>query len=145
MKTLASCKPSEFLVQTNRIRKSAEKWIKETGIVEIRSIQPDLEVVPDDATLDERVAVIERNKKRMEQQGLSNLSDMLDSILEEHPQETLELMALCCFVEPENVDDYPISEYLTAFTSLITDKAVIGFFTSLLSLVQTRISKESKA
>lgn len=145
MKTLASCKPSEFLVQTNRIRKSAEKWIKETGIVEIRSIRPDLEDVPDDATLDERVAIIERNKKKMEQQGLSNLSDMLDSILEKHPQETLELMALCCFVEPENVDDYPISEYLTAFTSLMTDKAVIGFFTSLLSLVQTRISKESKA
>ena len=145
LKTLASCKPSEFLVQTNRIRKSAEKWIKETGIVEIRSMQPELEEVPDGATLDERVAIIERNKKKMEQQGLSNLSNMLDSILEEHPQETLELMALCCFVDPENVDDYPVSDYLTAFTSLITDKAVIGFFTSLLSLVQTRISKESKA
>ena len=42
-----------------------------------------------------------------------------------------------CFIEPENVDDYPVSFYLEAFTELMNDKAVLGFFTSLLSLART--------
>ena len=35
-KNLVTCKPTEFLKQTNRIRKSAEKWMKATNVLEIR-------------------------------------------------------------------------------------------------------------
>ena len=40
MKNLANCKPSEFLVQTNKIRKSVEKWLKITDIMNIRKVVP---------------------------------------------------------------------------------------------------------
>lgn len=126
MKNLANCKPSEFLVQTNKIRKSAANWLAVTDVMNIRKTQPFLR---DDMTKEER-------KKALEDQAKKNLSNMLDSILESHPKETLELIALCCFVDPENVDDYSVSEYLSSFTELINDEAVLGFFTSLMQLVQ---------
>lgn len=130
MKNLANCKPSEFLVQTNKIRKSVEKWLKLTDIMNIRkNVPPEKEGQTE-----------EDRKKELEKQAKKNLSKMLDSVLEEHPQETLELIALMCFIEPQNVDDYPVSFYLEAFTELMNDKAVLGFFTSLLSLGQTGTS-----
>lgn len=145
LKTLATCKPSEFLKQTNRIKKSAEKWLTDTDIMNIRKRMPVMEMVPKDGTPEERQAVFDRNKKLTEEQAKKNISAMLDAILEEHPDETLELLGLCCFVEPEHIDDYTVSDYLEAFNSLINDKAVIGFFTSLASLGQMSISKASKA
>ena len=145
LKTLATCKPSEFLRQTNRIKKAAERWLTNTDIVNIRKRLPATEAVPTDASFEERTAIVERNKKLMMEQSKKNISAMLDAILEEHPDETLELLALCCFVEPENVDDYPISDYLAAFNTLINDKAVVNFFTSLVSLGQTVTSTASKA
>lgn len=145
LKTLATCKPSEFLKQTNRIKKSAEKWLTDTDILNIRKRLPALEAVPFDASVEERSAIQERNKKLHLEQAKKNISAMLDAILEDHPDETLELLALCCFVEPENIDDYTMSDYLTAFNTLINDKAVIGFFTSLASLGQMVTSPASKA
>lgn len=145
LKTLATCKPSEFLRQTNRIKKSVEKWLTDTDILNIRKRIPALEMVPKGANEDEKKAVFERNKKATEEQARKNLSAMLDAILEEHPDETLELLGLCCFVEPENIDDYLITDYLTAFNSLISDKAVIDFFISLASLARMNTSNASKA
>lgn len=145
LKTLATCKPSEFLRQTNRIKKSAEKWLTDTDIINIRKRMPVLEMVPQNGTEEERNAVFNRNKAKAQEQAKANISAMLDAILDDHPDETLELLALCCFVEPENVDDYTVGEYLTAFNSLINDKAVLDFFTSLASLAQMNTSKASKA
>lgn len=145
LKTLATCKPSEFLRQTNRIKKSAEKWLTDTDIINIRKRMPVLEMVPQDGTDEERNAAFNRNRVKAQEQAKANISAMLDAILDDHPDETLELLALCCFVEPENVDDYTVGEYLTAFNSLINDKAVLDFFTSLASLAQMNTSKASKA
>ena len=145
LKTLANCKPSEFLRQTNRIKKSVEKWLTDTDIMNIRKRLPALEAVPIEASDEERAEIVRRNKKAREDQAKRNISAMLDAILDEHPDETLEVLALCCFVEPENVDNYPMSAYLDAFNSLINDKAVNDFFTSLVSLVQTNTLSASKA
>ena len=145
LKTLATCKPSEFLKQTNRIKKSVEKWLTDTDILNIRKRMPVLEMVPQDGTEEERTAAFNRNKAKATEQAKENISAMLDSILDDHPDETLEVLALCCFVEPENVDDYTVGEYLTAFNSLINDKAVLDFFSSLASLAQMNTLKVSKA
>ena len=129
MKTLANCKPSEFLVQTNKIRKHVENWLKITGVLDIRkNVPPPVE----GQSRQERNAVLEEQTKK-------NLSKMFDSVLEEHPQETLELLGLMCFIEPENVDDYPVSFYIQAFSDIISDEAVLSFFTSLVKLGQTNI------
>jgi len=144
LKTLVNCKPSEFLKQTNRIKKSAEKWLTDTDILNIRKRLPALEIIPETATPEEKKAIFNRNKSAAEAQAKKNISAMLDSILEDHPDETLELLALCCFVEPEHIDDHKVSDFLNAFNSIISDKAVLDFFISLASLGQMRISDASK-
>jgi len=131
MKNLATCKPSEFLRQTNRIKKAAEKWLTETDILNIRKNLPKLETIDKDADVEERNRIFEANQKKARKQMLENTSKILDAIMEDHPDETLELIALLCFVEPKDVDNYTVEEYLTSVTEMLTNKAVIGFFTSL--------------
>lgn len=145
LKTLANCKPSEFLRQTNRIKKSVEKWLTDTDILNIRKRMPVYEIIPQDASDDDRLAIYNRNKKLADEQAKKNVSAILDAILEDHPDETLELLGLCCFVEPENIDDYKVTDYLTAFNSLINDEAIIDFFISLASLARMNTSNASKA
>ena len=145
LKTLVTCKPSEFLRQTNRIKKAVEKWLTDTDILNIRKRLPSLEVVALNATDEERREIAARNKKLTDEQAKKNISAMLDAVLEEHPDETLEILALCCFIEPEHKDDYKVSDYINAFNSIISDRAVIDFFISLASLGAKNTSDVSKA
>ena len=134
MKNLANCKPSEFLKQTYRIKRSAEKWLTDTDILNIRKNLPELKTLTKDMTDEERIAAFEENKKKSQDQLRRNLSEMLDQIMDAHADETLELLALCCFVEPENVDDYSIDFYLSNLVDILSNGSVIGFFTSLAQL-----------
>lgn len=139
MKNLANCKPSEFLIQTNKIRKSVANWLTVTDIMNIRKRLPELEEAGEGATTDERQAVVERNLKKRNEQVKQNLMDILDAMLVDHPMETLEILALCCFVEPEDVDNHPMSEYIGAITELIETKEVMSFFISLAKLAKIDI------
>lgn len=130
MKNLANCKPSEFLKQTNRIKRAAEKWLTATDILNIRKRIPEIVLITEDMSAEEKRKAVKTNKERKDAQILKNLSDMFDAIADEHPDETLALLALMCFVEPEDVDNYPISDYLSAITEMLNDEAVHGFFTS---------------
>ena len=125
MKNLANCKPSEFLTQTNKIRKSVSKWLTDTDIVNIRKRMPK---ISDTASEEER-------KEALSKQAAENINAILDAVLEDHPEETLEILGLLCFVEPENIDDHPVTEYLEAFSEIIGDQAVLDFFQSLASWV----------
>lgn len=137
MKNLANCTPSEFLKQTNRIKKSVEKWLKATDIMEIRKRMPKgMPEVTADMSTSEKQKVLEKRQKMLREQSNKNLSAILDAMLEEHPEETLEVLALCCFVEPEKVDDNPMSYYLRSVYEMIEDDAVKDFFTLLMSLAQ---------
>lgn len=132
MKNLANCKPSEFLKQTNLIRKSVANWIKVTDIMNIRRRKPDFTGIPE-SDHDARAAV-------MEAQTRENLNAILESMLEEHPDETLEILALVCFVDPKDVDKHTVTEYLDSITEIISNKSVLNFFTSLARLDQKPIS-----
>lgn len=123
MKNLANCKPSEFLQQTNKIRKSVGKWLTDTDVMNIRKRVPSLS---DDMSDEDR-------KKAIDEQVNKNATAILDAILEEHPEETLELLGLLCFVEPEHIDDHEVSEYLESFNELMNNQAVLNFFTSLMN------------
>lgn len=129
MKNLANCKPTEFLVQTNRIRKYAEKWLTITGIPDIRKNVPP---VKEGQTKEER-------RKELAEAAKENLRKILDAVMQDHPQETVELMGLMCFVEPEDVDNHPMSFYLESVSEILNDEAVLGFFTSLVNLGQRGI------
>ena len=143
MKSLANCKPSEFLRQTNRIRKSVEKWLTDTDIMNIRRRLPEYETAPKGTSAEERKALVERNVALEQEQIKKNVSAILDAVLEEHPDETLEVLALCCFVEPEDADNHPIKEYIGVLSELLNDKEVLSFFTSLARLAQTDTANAS--
>lgn len=135
-KNLANCSPKEFLVQTNKIRKSVEKWLKVTDVMNIRRNVPTLEI-PEGLSPEESEKVLEEHKQKLNDAARKNLSAMLDSILEKHPDETLELLALLCFVEPKDVNNYKITEYLANVTEILNDEDVLGFFTLLMRLERT--------
>lgn len=124
VKSLANCKPSEFLKQTNKIKKYVEKWFKVTGIPDIRKHLPD---IPEGATKEER-------DKLIKEQSAKNLSAMFDAALEEHPEETLGILALCCFIPVEEADNVGMDYYINALTDMIESEAVQRFFTSLVRL-----------
>lgn len=124
MKNLANCKPSEFFVQTNKIRKSVAKWLTVTEIHEIRKRLP---------KYDDKMEAEERAKVRREQMQ-KNMEAILDAVLEKHPMETIEIMALACFIDPKDADNHPMSEYLKSISELMADESVLSFFTSLVSL-----------
>lgn len=134
MKTLANCKPSEFFKQTYRIKGAVEKWMNVTDIINIRKRMPELEKIKQGLSDDERRRIFESNKEKVEEQSRKNMIEILDSAMGEHADETLAILALCCFVEPENVDDHTVDEYLQAISELLSNQAVISFFTSLAQL-----------
>lgn len=137
MKNLANCKPSEFLKQTNKIRKSVEKWLTVTDIMNIRKRMPEnMPEMNKDMSMEEGKVVLEKRQEMMAEQSRRNLNAMLDAMLDEHPDETLEILGLCCFVEPEEIDNHTVSEYLLSINELLSDEAVRDFFTLLMSLVQ---------
>lgn len=125
-KTLANCNPHEFVAQTVRIRKAVERWIDATEIMSIRKMIPKTDK---NASAEEKRAATEEAVKR-------NFSMMFDNIMEKHPEETIELLALCSFVDPSDVDKYQMRDFMGVFNDLVNDAEVIGFFTSLLQLGQ---------
>lgn len=143
MKNLANCKPSEFLAQTFKIKKSVKEWIDVTEILKIRQNKPEL--IPLDGLDDkEKEEAIKANNKATSEQMKENISAVLDKMLDENAEKTLEVLALCCFVEPEHVDDYPMSEYLKNITELFNDESVMSFFTSLAQLGMKSTANVSK-
>lgn len=142
MKTLANCKPTEFMKQTAKIAKQVEQWLKVTDLQKIRSELPELKPLTKDMDKDERNATFLENKAISEEFAKQKTRKMIESIFVEHPEETLAILALICFVEPKDVDKHTMEEYFEGLTELINSRAVIGFFTSLVQLGQTNISQD---
>lgn len=137
MKNLANCKPSEFLAQSFRIKRSLEEWLDVTQLLEIRKNVPQDLARLDGLTGADREKAIADNKKKIQAQVRKNFGDILDKMLNENAEKTLEVLALCCFVDPADVDNHPMSEYFEAVGELMADKGVLSFFSSLVQLGQT--------
>lgn len=121
-KNLANCTPTEFAVQTRLIKHAVENWLTETDVIKIRQRMP---VIPEGATEEETA-------KLMQEQATKNLSAMFDSIMDDHPQETVQLLGLLCFVPVAEVDNYPMTYYMDSIGELLSEQSVWNFFTSLL-------------
>lgn len=135
MKNLANCSPSEFIPQTVKIKRVASKWLKEIAWAEIKQQdKKKLEVADDNATAEERVEFFKKNVEIQKENRMDKLSKLFDNAFEKYPEDTLTVLALSCFVEPENVDDHPMSDYFECLTEMMCNKAVVNFFTCLLSL-----------
>ena len=75
MKNIANCTPREFLRQTNKIRKAVSNWLTLTKVMDIRKRLPQ---IPDDATEEQKDALIEAQVK-------DNINAVLDVIMDEYP------------------------------------------------------------
>jgi hypothetical protein len=129
LKNLATCTPREFMRQTAKIRRAAKKWLTLTEIMNIRKRLPTYDK---DATEEEK-------ETALQEQSIQNVNAILDAVLEKYPDETIDLLGLCCFLEPEEVDNHSTEELLAAMNDMIGSEAVLGFFTSLAKLGQTGI------
>ena len=135
MKNLANCTLREFLRQTNKIRKAVKKWMDDTKIIDIRARQPEIPDIADDET----------RAEALRRQGVENVNAILDAALEKYPDETAEIIGLCCFKEGDELDELKVSDILGATREMIDDPEVVGFFTSLARLGMLPGSGAAKA
>lgn len=145
MKNLATCKPSEFVAQTARIRKAVANWIDVIDLIQIRNTQPVYQIIPASASDEDKIKIIKHNAELKKKQAMDNLNKILENMLEKHPQETLEILALCCFVEPNEVDTHTIDEYMDCIMDIMQNKSVMSFFSLLAQLDQTPTSTALRA
>ena len=142
MKNLANCKPSEFVAQTLKIKKTVQDWLDATQLISILNTIPDYIQLPENSTAEQKVDVIRKNAKIQQEQGLQNLSKIIDKAFAQNPEKTLELLAHCCFVEPADVDKHPMSCYFKSITELMHDESILSFFTSLAQLAKKNTFKQ---
>ena len=120
MKTIANLTGAEFLRAINRTRHAVENLLKVTGVMKIRKNVP---TFTGNETAEERAEMERAQVKK-------NLNDMLDSLLETHPEETYAcILALCVREEGEPEPDG--IELIMAAFSLIGDKRVLDFLIQL--------------
>ena len=120
MRTIANLSGVEILRAINRTRHAVEKLMKKTDVLTIWRKNP---TFTGKETPEERH---EKQRKQLKQ----NLNDMLDALLEKHPEETYEcIMALCVRDEGEPEPD-GIEMVMAAF-NLISDKRVLDFLLRL--------------
>lgn len=122
LKNLANCSPKEFLVQTNKIRYLAKEFITDTDILNWRA-----NIVTDEvksAAADEREDMVKSNI-------LSELDKILDILLEKDIDRTVALLCYCCFIDPKDEGKYKVTDIIESITEMVTDPAVISFFTRL--------------
>lgn len=141
MKSLVNCNPREFLAQTAKIRKSVANWLTVTDIMAIRERQPENIIDLTKVDKDKVAETLEENKKKIQEQAMKNLNAILESMLELHPDETLEILALICFVEPKDIENYKMTDFLGVMAETMNDQSVIDFFISLVRLGNLNTSK----
>ena len=120
MKTIANLNGVEFLRAINRTRHAAEKLLNVTDVLTIWKKTPKYNGKENEAQRHEMAKA----------QIKKNLNDMLDTLLEKHPEETFEfIMALCVKEEGEPEPDGV--ELCMAAVNLISDKRVVDFLFKL--------------
>lgn len=128
------CVPTEFVSQTCKIKKAVEKWLKNTDIVSAFKKEADLIKISDDMTEDEKKKAFNKNKEISSEFIKERALAIFDAVFEKDPQGTLEILALSCFTEPEDVDKNTMADYFEALYEMLNDKYVIDFFISFITL-----------
>ena len=120
MKTIANLNGVEFLKAINRTRHAVEKLMTVTDILTIWKKNP-------------KYKGNETNEQKHEMarnQIKKNLNDMLDTLLEKHPEETYQCIMALCVLEDGEPEPDGIELCMAAF-DLIADKRVLDFLFKL--------------
>lgn len=122
MKTIAMLKGADFLRACNKARYAAQEMLSETKVLEIRKRMPILNV---NMTAEERNAALEAQSKK-------NISDMIDRLLEEKPEETYKFLESVIITEDgEELDGIDL---MCAAMELVSNHKVIDFLSRLTKL-----------
>ena len=124
--TILDLGPREFAAQAYRVSSAIEKWLTVTDVLNIKKKIPN---VANDAKPEERDAAVTEQLRK-------NAFAVLETVLGQHPDETLELLALLCNIDPENVEEYPTRELMRCVNDLLNDKDFVGFFVSCVQLAR---------
>lgn len=143
MKNLATCKPSEFIAQTAKIREAVADWLEVIDFQKIRNRKPVYEFLPENVTAEQAAEIKKHNEELLRKQITNNSNEILDNMLTKYPQKTLKVLALCCFVEPDDIDNHSMDEYLSCFMDMAENETVFRFFLLLARLDQTSTSTAS--
>jgi hypothetical protein len=120
MRTIANLNGVEFLRAINRTRHAVGNMMDKTEVLKIWKKMP---TYTGKETPEERHEMARNQIKQ-------NLNDMLDTLLEKHPESTYEcIMAMCVRDEGEPEPD-GIEMVMAAF-NLISDKRVLDFLLQL--------------
>lgn len=123
MKTIATLKGADFLRACNKVRYAAQEMLSETKVLDIRKRMPIMDINMTEA---ERKAALEKQTKK-------NISDMLDRLLEEKPEETYKLLQ--AMITPEEGDgELDGIDLMCAALELISNPKVIDFLSRLTKL-----------
>lgn len=145
LENIATCPPTKALAQCYKISEKLEKWLTVTDIANIRATAPNLLAIPripEKASEEEKEKIreevkkaIEENEKRLSRQSIDNGFAIIKSVMGEHPEETMELLAMCCFIEPKDKDNYPLPFYMDALADIFENESIWRFFKSSVRLV----------
>lgn len=123
MKTIAELTGGDFLRHCNKVRHSVAKIISETGVLELRKRQPELTG---------KETKVEISAKR-DEQSKKNIDAMLDCLLEEHADKTMELLNLLVIREEGDPEEIPDFDLIAIGLDLIGNQKVMNFFISAAS------------
>ena len=119
-KTLANCKATDFLRQANKIRKVAKEYYDALNISGIRD-----RMAKKYATQDETGKAATRAEYA---------SEILDAILDENAEKTVEIIGMVAFLEPEQAEQLEPAEMFEILFDCLTSSRVMDFFIKLASL-----------
>lgn len=106
--------------QTYRIATLVKELNKETQFLEIRKRRPNVEGLSE-----------KEKKEALLKQGTENLWAMYEKLSTDAPEKTTELIGLCCFIEPDEIESHTGIELATSAMELFRSKEVLDFFQSL--------------
>lgn len=137
LKNLATCTPREFLAQTNKLRKLAKEWLNETGTPDIKKV---LQNLSDEVIEETGVSATDEERESGATKAVINkLDKWLEKLLDINAEKTLNLLCLCCFVEPKDSDNHQMWEFYECINDMLNNEATISFFMSLLGVAKTTI------
>lgn len=119
-KTLANCKAADFLRQANKIRKSAKEYYDALNISGIRD------------RMAKKYAAQDESGK--EATRAEYVSEILDAILDENAEKTVEIVGMVAFMEPEQAQELDPAEMFDILLECLTSQRVMDFFIKMASL-----------
>lgn len=129
MKTIAALNGVDFLRRCNDIRHKAAELVDATHLLDIRKNMPEMT----------GTETPEEIKAKQHAQAKKNIDEMLDMLLDKHPEETYALLKLLC-VPDEGEGEPDGFDLLSAAFEILGSQKVLDFLLSMARLGQTNIS-----